>query len=410
MRDRLNDVLLSFIFFKTRHPNLVMSLLMFLIIPVASSLILGYEMRTDVASRIPTVVINNDNSDFSRTFLDYVNESETFDIISYVDNYEEAEDMMFHDKAFAAVVIPENFYSDLQNGKSPVILTLFDGAQMSVVTYSKNAMTEILMTLKAAYMMNIFEGKQSVVPEQVMHQVMPITTVTRLLYSPTRSLRNFLLPGMLAGIVQVALAISGAEAGFKKQKTRIPFYMHSLPILHWSIVGTASMLLTLGVQWWLFGMPHRGDMPGFVIFTFLYSLTIVGLGYCIGSIFPDRAFCSQASCILVLPTTILGGYTWPLIAMPPAIQAVARCLPFTYYGDTVRNVFFKPLQFHHMADEMFFMVKFFVIELVLLALIKLWKQGLHGSRVTALNGSAGADTKAAGVGTAENDKTEVMQS
>ncbi len=401
MGDRLNDLLLSFIFFKIRHPNLVMSLLMFIIIPLASSLILGYEMRTDVASKIPTVVINNDNSDFARTFLDYVDESETFDIISYVDTYEEAEDMMFHDKAFAAVVIPENFYSDLQSGRSPVILTLFDGAQMSVVTYSKNAMTEILMTLKAAYTMNIFEGKQNVVPQQVMNQVMPVTTVTRLLYSPTRSLRNFLLPGMLAGIVQVALAISGAEAGYKNQKKRMPFYMHSEPLIRWSVIGTASMFLTLGVQWWIFGMPHRGDLPGFVLFTFLYSLTIVGLGYCIGSLFPDRAFCSQASCILVLPTTILGGYTWPVLAMPPAIQAVANCLPFTYYGDIARNVFFKPIEFHHMADEMFFMVKFFVIELIILALLKLWKQGVRGGKIAGAGKDISPEAK---------DNREVMQS
>lgn len=69
-----------------------MIILMFFIIPVMSSFILGYEMKADVAMSIPTVVMDSDDSSFTRMFLDYVDDSVYFDIEEYADSYDEVED------------------------------------------------------------------------------------------------------------------------------------------------------------------------------------------------------------------------------------------------------------------------------------------------------------------------------
>ena len=350
--------------------NIRMIILMFFIIPVMSSLIIGYEMKADVAMSVPTVVMDADDSSFTRMFLDYVDDSAYFDIKEYVDSYDEVEDMIYKGKAYLGIIIPENFYSDVIEGEAPVILTIYDGSTLPVIVSSKTSMTEILLTVKSAYMMNVYEGKQGIAPSQVMNYVQPIDNVTRIMYNPTRSFRVFALPGMLCSVVQIAIAIGGAEFGFAMRDKRIGILGHGKNIALCALLGTASVFATMAVQWIIYGMPLRGTFIGFTIVTILFALDISCLGYIVGSILPDRLLCTQISCILVLPTSILAGYIFPVVAMPKAMQFVAKLLPFTYFSDTVRNTCLKPLKMHHLFDDMAFLFAFFICEVLVLAIIK----------------------------------------
>lgn len=360
-------------YYKSKHPKLVMTVLMFLIIPMLASLVLGYEMKADVAVTIPTVVMDSDHSGFSRDYVGYIENSPYFNIVKYADDEDEIRDMIYKGKAYVGVIIPENFYKDMRDGKAPKILTIYDGSTLAVIVSSKASMMEILLTVKAGYMKSVFAGKQNIVPGQVMSQVMPLDNTTRTLFNPTKSFRNFLLPGMLAAVVQVAIAITGAERGWENQKRRLTFTGHLVVVLRWSLIGFLSLFLSLAIQWFLFGMPYRGTVTGGVLLTFLFSVCITLLGYIMGSFFDERTFCTQISCILVLPTAILGGYTWPVLAMPASMQLLAKVIPFTYYSNAIRNLCLKPVQLHHLASDFKAIAFFLIFELIALYLIKLLK-------------------------------------
>ena len=359
-----------------------MIILMFFIIPVMSSFILGYEMKADVAMSIPTVVMDSDDSSFTRMFLDYVDDSVYFDIEEYADSYDEVEDIIYKGKAYLGIIIPENFYSDVLEGKAPVILTVYDGSTLPVIVSSKTNMTEILLTVKSAYMMNVYEGKQGIVPDRVMNYVQPIDNATRILYNPAKSFRSFALPGMLGGIVQVAIAIGGAEIAVASRGRRLGVLDHVKNIGAGALLGTASVYAAMAVQWIVYGMPIHGTMLGFTIVTVLFALEITCLGYIIGNIFTDRLFCTQLSCVLVLPTSIMGGYIFPVVAMPKVMQHVAKLLPFTYFSDTARNTCLKPLEMHNLFDDMAFLLIFLAVEAAVLALVRY---------ITGKYGTVGAD-------------------
>lgn len=362
-----------------------MTVIMFIIIPVLASLALGYEMKADVAVTIPTVVMDSDKSGFSEDYIGYIEGSPYFNIVKFADNYEEVRDMIYKGKAFVGVIIPENFYQDMREGKAPKILTIYDGSTMAVIVSSKAAMTEILLTVKAGYMATVFEGKQSVVPGQVMNQVNPLDITTRTLYNPTKSFRNFILPGLLAAIVQVAIAIAGAESGWENQNRKVSFMGHLKIIILWSLIGFLSIFLTMAIQWFVFRMPYRGTIAGGILLTWLFSICITLLGYVMGSFFEERTFCTQISCILVLPTAILGGYTWPVLAMPAFMQLLAKTIPFTYYGNTIRNLCLKPVRISHLLPDFIAMSCFFAVGIITLYLIKVFKsKKIKEAEVTAV--------------------------
>lgn len=366
-------IAIEFYNFKLRHPRFVMGALVFIIIPVISCLALGYEMKADVTTSIPTVIVNHDNSDFSKTFEGFVEDSSYFDVIEYAERDERIKELMDKNQIYAGIIIPEDFYSDMRNGKAPKILTIYDGSALSVVTTSKTAMSEILLTAKGAYMMSVFQGKLNTVPEQVMNFVTPINVNYKFLYNPTKSFRNYLLIGMLVSVIQVGIVMQGAERGYENQiKSRR--YGEQLKVVGgWSLMSMVSILLCLGIQIFIFGVPYRSTIVGGLLMTLMYAVCIFAMGYIVGNLVPDRTFSIQIAAILVLPTSILGGYTYPLLGMPEAFQTFAKGLPFYYYGNWIRNLCLKQLEMHHLAVPLKFFLIYIIAELVIIFGITVFK-------------------------------------
>ena len=370
MKQKLDSLIKFFYLYKKRHPKRVMTFVVFILVPLATGLILGYEMSGNVAASIPTVVVDHDHSDFSRSFVDYVNESQYFDIVEQADYDERVEEMLYQRDAYVGVIIPEAFYSDMRDGKAPKILTIYEGSTLAVMSSAKSAMTEILLTLKTAYMMKVYEGKLGVVPADVRNHAIPIDVTYRLLFNPARNFRNFVLPGMLAALIQVAIVCMGAERAGEMRDKSLPFTAHIKTVSQWGLLGAVSISLTMLEQFLFFDMPYNGSLIGGIVITFLFSAVVLLIGYIAGSVITDRTLASQISAVIVLPTTILGGYTWPVLAMPVFFHKLALIIPFYYYGDAIRNLCLKQMEFHHLLPVIGTLCIFAVIELCLLYLIK----------------------------------------
>lgn len=370
MKRRLFQFFMAFYLYKKRHPKRVMTFLVFIVVPLATGLILGYEMSSNVATAIPTVVVDHDHSDFSRSVIEYVDQSNYFNVVEEAQNDERVEAALYDRAAYVGLIIPENFYSDMREGKAPKILTVYDGSSLAVISSSKSAMSEILLTLKAGYMIKVYEGKMSIAPASVRNHAVPIDATYRLLFNPTRNFRNFILPGMLAALIQVGIACMGAERASETRGKGLAFSEHLMIILKWGSLGAVSIALTLTEQYLLFDMPYRGTILGGTAMTVLFSCVVFSIGYLAGSILSDRMFASQVAAVIVLPSTILGGYTWPVLAMPPFFQAFARIIPFYYYGNTIRDLCLKELAFRHVLPDLQILVIFGVVLIALLYLIK----------------------------------------
>lgn len=364
------NIVKAFYLYKKRHPKRVMTFLVFIVVPLVTGLILGYEMSSDVAVEIPTIVVNHDNSAFSHDFVKYVSDSEFFDVVEQADNDARVEEAIYQRDAYVGVIVPDDFYRDLKNGKAPKILAVYDGSTLAALSSSTSAMTEIIETLKTAYMMNIYEGKLNVAPESVMNHAVPIDVTYRLLFNPARSFRNFVLPGMLAALIQVGISCMGAERAGELRRTNSRFSEHLKAIAQWGGLGAISIAITLLEQYLFFDMPYKGSLMGGILLTYLYATSILLIGYLVGSVIPDRTFASQVAAVIVLPTTILGGYTWPALAMPVFFQKLAKVIPFYYYGNEIRSLCMGPLEFHHVLPDIGIMCIFILVETALLLLIR----------------------------------------
>lgn len=367
---------MSFYEFKQRHPHLVMVLLLYVIMPALFGLALSWEMSDGSIDNVPMVVVDMDNSEFSRAFSDMLNKTSVVNVTQTVNSTAEAEELIRRGDCMAGVVIPADFSKDMLSGNSPDMLIMYDASLLTVISVTKPAVTEVMMTMNGAYLQQIFAGKLGALPSVVMAEVSPVTTTYRNLYNPTKSFPYYLLPGMLLAVLQVAICMLGAERGFDNRK-ECRLSTHALTILQWSLLGMMGVMICTGCQIAM-GLPYRSTVWGGLLMLFLYSLVITTMGYIVGQIIPDRLFAVQLSAMLVLPTSILGGYSFPLSSMPHAYQVLGKFLPYTYMGSDIRSLCLKNMEFRHILPHIEVMLIFLAVLAAILLLVLAIKRSRLG--------------------------------
>jgi len=324
-----------------------MTLLILFIVPVIAGTALGYEMSGNRIDSIPTAVIDHDNSEFSRLLIEQINESDIFNITYYASHDNEIERRIFEGSVYVGVIIPDGLYAGVQTGSAREVMVVYDGTYMVVAAGAKAAMVEIIQTVKAGYML---AGQ-------------PFEPVYRLLYNPARNYRNFFLPGLIAAIIQVGIVIIGLERA-KEENTG--FKRDVVKILETGIIGSIGIAVNMALQYFFFGMPFQGSLLAFSVLTLQFSLCMAAFGYLFGKAIHDKVLSTQLACLFVLPAAILGGYTFPLMAMPSFFRGLRMVIPFSFYGEDLRNLTLKELDITYFTSTMLYFFVFICAELIAL--------------------------------------------
>jgi ABC-2 type transport system permease protein len=239
----------------------------------------------------------------------------------------------------------------MRGGNAPEVMVVYDGTYMVVAAGAKAAMSEIIQTVKAGHMLKVYESKYGVPESEAFKMIRPFEPVYRILFNPARTYRNFFLPGLITAIIQVGIVIIGLERA-KEEKTK--FSRDVVKISETGLIGALSIAANMALQNIFFGMPFRGVFMAFAVLTILFSTCMAAFGYIFGKAIPDKILSTQLACLFVLPAAILGGYTFPLMAMPDFFNKLRIAIPFSYYGESLRNLTVKELGVGHFTSDIFY--------------------------------------------------------
>ena len=313
------------------------SLILIFIIPILVNVLTLFIMNDKQLREIPMAVYMGDNTSVTRNIVNEFINNETFDVKYYVDSPNEIEKLMTVGKVFYGLIIPENFTSDLKKLKKPKILTVVDGSQLSSASFTKIKSSEILVTIKTGAMISVFEGKYSMSSDVALSTARPIATNVRVLGNPTRNYVNFLLPGFMTALVQIGIALMASTAAVKgKGKELYKSLVSNIAI--YTFLGFASIMIIIFTQVAIFNVPFNSSILSVALLTLVFSFSVSSVSQLISVLVKDRVFASQIAAIWFLPSSILSGYTWPLSSMPIFYQKLAFFMPYTHYGELLRNL------------------------------------------------------------------------
>ncbi|MHB8077240.1 ABC transporter permease [Desulfosporosinus fructosivorans] len=337
--------------------KILIPILFVLVIPSICSLILGYQYISHVVTHVPTIIIDHDNSSSSKNLVTQIETNEAFNVVYYSSNDYEVENLIEEGKVATGIIIPENFSTDLLNGKAPKVLVIYDAVQMSMTGATKSRISEILGTIRSGYLMQIMQGKLEIMPELSQNYVQPMPYTTRYLGNPTKSTPNFMLPGMLLNIAQISIFILGVEIVEVRGKRYSSIWLKGI---FCGLLGSISILISLMIQYYLFEMPFNGSLTGAALLTILYTIGMANLGMLIRLIVKVRLSAVKFA-MSISATVMLAGYTFPVLAMPDTIKIIARYNPFTYYGGPLRDLTLLDINFQYVLPDIAWLIKFVIL-------------------------------------------------
>ncbi|WP_094549426.1 ABC transporter permease [Petroclostridium xylanilyticum] len=338
-----------------------MILIVLIVIPLLVNILLGYEFSGDQIQHIPMAVMDQDNSSLSRMIVQQFSESEIFNVQYYVDTSMELKNLLDDSMVRVGMIIPKGFGKDVIELRSPTILMLYDGSHMSIVSAAKTRASEILLTLKTGILIRILQGKLNLHSDMAQKMALAISFNNRILYNPAKSFKNFLTPGFGAAIVQTAIALMTAVAVKNHEleqnlRKRLGYVLGK--IIFYSGLGFLSLTINIYIQNKVFNIPFRGKISHALVLSFVFALSVAAFGIMVSTWIRNEMVATAINAVIFIPSTIMAGYTWPVLSMPQPYQLAATFLPFYHYGDNVRDLFLKGIPLENMMQDIAWLSQF----------------------------------------------------
>ena len=315
-----------------------LSLAIAFLMPVMQLFIYGYAITFDV-NNITTVVYDQDKSSLSRALVAQFRESGYFTVVASVDGYEAIDAALEAGKARVALTIPHDFSKKIRTERNTSLEVIVDGSDSNTAT--------------------IAEGYIAAISQRYLQRIKSraVTTVIdpriRVWFNPELKSRNFIIPGLIAVIMSVVVALLTSltiarewERGTMEQLIATPLKTPELIIgklAPYFAIGFMDMVLSVLLGVTLFGVPLRGSVSLLIILSSIFLFGTVSFGVLIS--IAARGSQSVASQIAILstmlPSFLLSGFLFAISNMPEPLQMITYVVPSRYFVAILKGIFLK---------------------------------------------------------------------
>lgn len=297
-----------------------------------------YAMSFDVRN-LPTVFVDLARSAESRALMQDFGSSGYFRITHTATADAEVAKLLNRGDVLAAVVVPPEFSRQLAQGVPATVQLLLDGSNANAASVAQGYAQRIVhnFALQRA-------------PSPLMAGSPAVELRTRAWYNSELDYRHFMvlsmmsLAGMMVGLITAAAGIvREKESGTVEQLLVTPVSpgeMIAAKMLPPFLVGLLALFPSLLVAS-VFGVPLRGSLALFMLFSGAFLLSSLGIGILVAVIADTLQQALLISFLVLFPLLFLSGTIVPLESMPLGLQYLAEASPLRHYMDAVLGLFLK---------------------------------------------------------------------
>ena len=284
------------------------------------------------------VVVNLDNSQLSRRLERMVDATPQVRLSARAHSLEEAEEIFFTGRFSGILVIPENFYRDLLQGRRPTLAFAGDASYFLVYGTVLEGMSGAGTTLAAEVKVH-----RMIMSGQPMFSAMERPTGIKLnlvpVFNPTMGYVNYVIPAVFILILHQTLIMGlGILGGGQNEQQgtggQKGYWQRAAPLL---LLAVRTGLF-VAIYWLLFmyyfavcftyyQIPRLAGLAELHLLLLPFLLSATFLGVCMGSLMPRRELTTLLVLISSLPLIFASGFIWPISAIPAPIVAVSQLVP-----------------------------------------------------------------------------------
>ena len=311
-------------------------------IPLIQLVLFGFAINSD-PKHLPTAILVADNSQFSRSFVRALENSDYFHVVRTLSSEGEAEEMLAEGDVQFVVEIPQNFARKLMRGERPEILLAADATDPSATGNAIAAITQLGQTALNRDLQGVLQplrGKPG-----------PFEVTIHRRYNPEGITQYNIVPGLMGVILTMTMIMMTGLAMTRERERGTmenllatpvrPFEVMAGKIVPYILVGYIQVTLILLAAWAIFGVP----MVGSVVLLFAVVLVFIAANLAVGITFStvarNQMQAMQMTFFFFLPSMLLSGFMFPFRGMPEWAQAIGEVLPLTHFLRMVRGILLK---------------------------------------------------------------------
>ena len=340
--------------------------------PIGYGILFGYVYQQAKVVDLPIVIVDQDQSPTTDKIIDAFEDNEVLLVVDVRSSDVNIINEMPVEQYAAVITLPSDFEKNiLQKNHPEVRIDLNMANILNANTASKN-ISSVLMTLNAGIEIEGLK-KQGLHPTQAKAAYESFKINFNKLYNSTGNYVTFMLPGLLAAIMQQVIFLAMAlvfsrdfEDGYfitLTQKSKSSFYhvmlkatpfLIMLPIM-WLFVSLLFPYFNITAA--IFNIPM-------LILTLLLTLASMGIGMLFSIAIPSQLKATELLMVISTPAFILSGFTWPTIAIPDFITSIAQFIPVTQFLSGFRTIAFYDGDVLAIASEIKMLILIIIVTFV----------------------------------------------
>jgi ABC transporter DrrB family efflux protein len=313
------------------------TLFLMLLIPMLQMTIFGYAINTEVRD-IETVVYDLDRRQAARELVDAFENTDYFEVIEMVGSDRELEEAIVRGRAKVGIKIPADYSDMLAAGRQAQVLVLIDGSDSSIASQS----------VTVAGTVGLNESLDRLASRLPNGGRLPVEVRPKMLFNPDSRSANFMVPGLVAIILQIITTLLTAFAVVREREQGTLDQLLVTPIrplglmlgklVPYACVGFVELLSVLVVMRFVFSVPINGSLLLLVGFSMLFIVTALAIGLLISMKAQNQVQAMQLGMLIILPSVLLSGFMFPRSSMPLPMQIVSYAIPATHFVQIIRGI------------------------------------------------------------------------
>jgi len=311
-------------------------------IPIIQLALFGYAINADPRN-LPTAVMSEDNSPFSRAIVAGLQTSTYFRIAEVTQDPTELDRMLARGEVQFAVEIPAGFGRALMRGDRPALLVMADATDPAATGNAVGALDRIVESALTP----LLDGSLAT----LQRGPSPVDLRVQRRYNPEGITQYNIVPGLMGTILTMTMIIMTALAVTRERERGTMENLLAMPVrptevmigklAPFILVGAIQVLVIIGAATTLFHVPMVGDPLVLSVGLLTFIIANLAVGFLFSTIAQNQLQAMQMSFFFFLPSILMSGFMFPFRGMPDWAQVIGEALPLTHFLRVVRGVMLK---------------------------------------------------------------------
>src|SRR5450432_62686 len=335
-------------------------------IPVIQLILFGFAINSD-PKHLPTAVLSADRSEFSRSILAGLKNSDYFAFIGEAADEHEADRMLATGAAQFVLTIPADFSRRLVRGERPALLIEADATDPAATGNAIAAVNQLAQTVLSHDLVGPL-APLAAVPGAFEVRIHPR-------YNPEAITQYNIVPGLMGVILTMTMVMMTGLAITRERERGTMENLLATPatvlevmtgkIIPYILIGLIQVTLVLSLARLLFGVPIHGSLTVLYLAVLLFIAANLTLGLTFSSLARNQLQAMQMTFFFFLPSMLLSGFMFPFRGMPGWAQLIGNVLPLTHFLSLVRGLMLKGNSFVDLWPSLWPILVFMLVVMAL---------------------------------------------